>query len=89
LGTTASVGEDGKPVQHGGLLSDIRQLLLESKGRSDGTLALQGSVDGLMAAVHENLYQGAELRNIFSKSRYWQHEPLTHPNAQTRKPSLD
>lgn len=67
LGPSQTVGDDGQPVQQGSLLSEIRQLLVENKGREDGVVALHGSVNGLMAAVEEDIRQGAEMRNGFSK----------------------
>ncbi|KAI0766515.1 hypothetical protein BC629DRAFT_1596351 [Irpex lacteus] len=66
LGPSDVIGEDGQPVQHAGLLADIRQLLAENKGRDENMTALHGSVGGLMAAVQENLQQGAELRSMFN-----------------------
>lgn len=67
LGPVETVGEDGKPVAHGSLLSDVRQLLLESKGRDDSVVALHDSVNGLVVAVQEDLRQTAEVRNTFSE----------------------
>lgn len=62
-----TIGEDGQPAQCGGLLSDIRQLLADNKGRDDNMAVIHGSVNGLMSAVQENLQQSAELRNAFSE----------------------
>ncbi|KAI0690521.1 hypothetical protein BC835DRAFT_1364126 [Cytidiella melzeri] len=67
LGPMQSTTEDGRPIQHNPILSDIRQLLVENKGRDENMLALHGSVNGLMAAVQENLQQGVELRNTFNQ----------------------
>lgn len=67
LGAVQSIGEDGQPSQCGGLLSDVRQLLTDNKGRDDNMATLHGSVNGLMSAVQENLQQSAELRNAFSE----------------------
>ena len=67
LGTTQGVGQDGQPVLQGGLLSDVRQAPVESKGREDGVMALHGSINDLMAAVQEGLRQNAELRHGFSE----------------------
>ena len=67
LGSGQSAGEDGQIVHRAGLLADIRQLLAENKGRDENMAALHSSVNGLVAAVQDNLQQGAELRTVFSK----------------------
>ncbi|GJE97769.1 hypothetical protein PsYK624_139900 [Phanerochaete sordida] len=65
LGTADGLSEDGQPLPPtGGLLSDIRQLLAETSVNSDRVAALQSSVEGLMAAVHDSA-QAAEARNQF------------------------
>ena len=57
LGPVAQeVGPDGQPgVQEGGVLADVHRMLLENKEREDGTAMLHDSVNGLMAAVQEEL----------------------------------
>lgn len=68
LGPRQAVDQDGQPVQQASLLSDIRQLLVENKDREDNVAALHGSVNVLMAAVQDDLRQGAEIRNGLSTS---------------------
>ena len=68
LGPTEVIGEDGQPIPQsgasGGILSEVKQLLMENKGGSDHIAALQASVHGLMSAVHESM-QTAEARGQF------------------------
>lgn len=64
-----SLGND--EVQHAdvagaSLLADIRRLLVENRGREEDTAMLQSSVNGLMAAVQEDLKRNAEARNAIS-----------------------
>lgn len=71
LGPTEALDVNGQPVPrdgtNGGLLSEIRQMLAEDKGRGDHIGALQMSIEGLMAAVQENM-QTAEARGQFRGS---------------------
>ena len=64
LGPGEAVGADGQPLpqEGGGLLTEVRQLLAENRQRGDHVGALQMSVEGLAAAVHESM-QAAEARN--------------------------
>ena len=56
-------------VEHGGLLGDVRHLLLENKERADGEARLGENVQGLMAVVQEDLARrGAESQTALSKS---------------------
>ena len=65
LGSSQAIGEDGQPLHTpGGVLADIKQMLVASKAQGDNVLALEGSVNGLMAAVQENM-QVAEARGHF------------------------
>ncbi|THH31346.1 hypothetical protein EUX98_g2854 [Antrodiella citrinella] len=62
-----SHGEGRGPSQESSnLLSDIRRLLVTSQEREGNTLALEASVNGLVAAVHEELRRGAESRNTLT-----------------------
>ncbi len=47
------------PPPSGNLLSDIRRLLVKNKARDDASNALQASVNGLIAAVQEDLRRNA------------------------------
>ncbi|KAJ3533009.1 hypothetical protein NM688_g7344 [Phlebia brevispora] len=62
------VGPDGQPVQQEGssLLSDVRRLLIESKDRGDGASMLHESVNGMMAAMQDELRRNAESQNAFT-----------------------
>lgn len=51
-----------------GLLSDIQQLLAESKGRDKRTEVLQASVNHLVDVVDEDVRQNVKTRNANSKS---------------------
>lgn len=61
LGPIDAIGEDG---HNGGLLSEVRQMLAESKGRGDNVAALQMSVESLIAAVHEGV-QATDARSQY------------------------
>ncbi|KAI0762106.1 hypothetical protein BD413DRAFT_643915 [Trametes elegans] len=56
--------EDGSPC--GSLLSDIRKFLVQHKEREENTASMQTSVNGLIAAVQEDLRRNAEARNLFT-----------------------
>ena len=58
-------GEDPPPPQ-GGLLSDVRQLLVQNKEREQNAADLHTSVNGLLAAVQEDLRKNAEARHLLS-----------------------
>ncbi|TCD66723.1 hypothetical protein EIP91_001016 [Steccherinum ochraceum] len=63
------VGPDGAPQplqEPPNLLSDVRSLLTVSKEREGNTLALEASVNGLVAVVHEELRRNAESRNALT-----------------------
>ena len=66
--TMQDVGAGESPDGQGsyGLLSDVRSLLATSKEREGNTLALEASVNGLIAAVHDDLRRNAESRNTLS-----------------------
>ncbi|PCH39179.1 hypothetical protein WOLCODRAFT_167840 [Wolfiporia cocos MD-104 SS10] len=57
---------DGEPQPAGSLLSDIRRLLVENKGRDEQVTSLHASVNGLIAAVQEDLRRNAEARNMLT-----------------------
>lgn len=59
-------GEDGVSQPGGSLLADVRKLLTETKGREENSVALHASVNGLIAAVQEDLRKNAEARNVLS-----------------------
>ncbi|OCH92336.1 hypothetical protein OBBRIDRAFT_886367 [Obba rivulosa] len=63
LGTMPT--QDGE-ILHTGLLSDIRTFLAENRAREDNSASLQSSVNGLIAAVHEDLRTNAEARNALT-----------------------
>ena len=56
---------DEQPPQMS-LLADVRQLLLDAKGQEEGSAALHVAVNGLIAAVQEDLRKNAEARNTLS-----------------------
>ncbi|KAI0075117.1 hypothetical protein K474DRAFT_1773484 [Panus rudis PR-1116 ss-1] len=58
--------EAGEGQRRGNLLADIRQFLIQCKEREDNTNILQASVNGLMAAVQEDLRRNAEARNTLT-----------------------
>lgn len=61
-------GENGEPREHSSsLLSDIRMFLVQNQDREESTAMLQASVNGLVAAVQEDLRRNAEARNSLSK----------------------
>ena len=68
----AAPGEDGQiPGEHqehsSSLLSDIRRFLIKNQDREESTAILQASVNGLVAAVQEDLRRNSEARNQLSK----------------------
>jgi len=67
-GSESGESNEGQPPPppSGNLLSDIRRLLVENKARDDDSNALQASVNGLIAAVQEDLRRNAEARNMLS-----------------------
>ena len=58
--------EGGDTTSSGSLLSDIRRFLAQSTEREDSTAVLHTSVNGLVAAVQEDLRRNAEARNLLS-----------------------
>ncbi|KAI0085181.1 hypothetical protein BDY19DRAFT_897093 [Irpex rosettiformis] len=50
LGASKTTRDDGQVVKNDGLLADIRQMLVENKGRDVNVAALHDSVNGLVAA---------------------------------------
>ncbi|KAK7676865.1 hypothetical protein QCA50_020201 [Cerrena zonata] len=59
--------EGGEPREHSSsLLSDIRRFLIKNQDREESTAVLQASVNGLVAAVQEDLRRNAEARNQFT-----------------------
>lgn len=72
LGPAEATDANGQPIPqdgtNGGLLSEVRQLLAENRGRGDQVGELQTSIEGLMAAVREGI-QTAEARGQFRKWR--------------------
>lgn len=55
-------------MEQGGLLGDVRHLLLENKERSEGDARLGENVQGLMAVIQEDLVRrGAEAQTALSK----------------------
>ncbi|EMD37330.1 hypothetical protein CERSUDRAFT_94339 [Gelatoporia subvermispora B] len=63
LGTALTPGGE---VQYAGILSEIRVFLAESRAREDNSASLQASVNGLIAAVQEDLRRNAEARNMLT-----------------------
>lgn len=66
------VGPDGQPVivEQGGLLGDVRHLLLENKERAEGDARLGENVQGLMTAIQEDMARrGAEAQTALSEQR--------------------
>lgn len=60
-------GEDSEgQLPQRSLLADVRQLLLDARGKEEGSAALHAAVNGLMAAVQEDLRKNAEARNALS-----------------------
>ncbi|RPD75328.1 hypothetical protein L226DRAFT_534890 [Lentinus tigrinus ALCF2SS1-7] len=57
---------DGDAPPGSNLLSDIRRLLIENKEREQNTANLHASVNGLMAAVQEDMRHSAETRNMLT-----------------------
>ncbi|KAH9919329.1 uncharacterized protein B0H18DRAFT_1122581 [Fomitopsis serialis] len=55
-----------KELGPGSLLADVRKLLVEAKGKEEGSVALHAAVNGLIAAVHEDLKKNAEARNMLT-----------------------
>ncbi|KAI0665931.1 hypothetical protein C8Q78DRAFT_1198711 [Trametes maxima] len=58
--------EEGDAPPAGSLLSDIRRFLVQHKEREENTTVLHNSVNGLMAAVQEDLRRNAEARNLLT-----------------------
>lgn len=58
--------EEGDSQRGSSLLTHIRKLLVEIKGREDNSVVLHASVNGLIAAVQEDLKQNAEARNTLT-----------------------
>ncbi|KAI1795657.1 hypothetical protein LXA43DRAFT_881482 [Ganoderma leucocontextum] len=58
-------GEEPPPPQ-GGLLSDIRLLLVQNQEREQNAAGLHQSVNGLLAAVQEDLRKNAEARHLLT-----------------------
>lgn len=61
------IPQDGE-APPGNLLSDIRRLLVQHQERDEHTATLHTSVNGLVAAVQEDMRRNAEARNQISKS---------------------
>ncbi|OSD07108.1 hypothetical protein PYCCODRAFT_796250 [Trametes coccinea BRFM310] len=59
-----SSGEEGKPS--GNLLSEIRRFLAQHSEREQSAANLSASVNGLVAAVQEDLQRNAEARNVLT-----------------------
>lgn len=59
-------GEEDSSPATGSLLSDIRRLLVHNKEREKNAADLHASVNGLVAAVQEDLRRNAEARNLMS-----------------------
>ena len=51
-------------------MSDIKQLLIENKEREHNTANLHASVNGLIAAVQEDMRHSAETRSMLSAYRF-------------------
>lgn len=71
LGCDPSANEH-RNIGHGsdapnGLIANVRQLLEESKEREEQTMALQASVNGLLAIVREDARQSAKSREKMSQ----------------------
>ncbi|CCL99099.1 uncharacterized protein FIBRA_01113 [Fibroporia radiculosa] len=69
LGYASDVQElanEGEPKSSGNLLADIRQLLIQNRDREENSATLHASVNGLIAAVQEDLRKNAEARNMLT-----------------------
>ncbi|KZT10708.1 uncharacterized protein LAESUDRAFT_346053 [Laetiporus sulphureus 93-53] len=62
----AESAEGEEPRSSGTLLGDIRRLLIENQSREEQSTALHASVNGLIAAVQEDLRKNAEARNMLT-----------------------
>ncbi|KAH9859073.1 hypothetical protein C2E23DRAFT_855733 [Lenzites betulinus] len=60
------VGADGETPAQGNLLSDIRRLLVQHQEREENAVTLNSSVNGLVAAVQEDMRRNAEARNLLT-----------------------
>lgn len=60
------IPQDGE-APPGNLLSDIRRLLVQHQERDEHTATLHTSVNGLVAAVQEDMRRNAEARNQISE----------------------
>ncbi|TFY62053.1 hypothetical protein EVJ58_g4106 [Rhodofomes roseus] len=59
--------EDGQEQPpKGSLLADVRKLLVEAKGKEESSVVLHAAVNGLIAAVQEDLKKNAEARNMLT-----------------------
>ncbi|KAL6310398.1 hypothetical protein BKA93DRAFT_755888 [Sparassis latifolia] len=63
-GNTEGGDREGQPVS--GVLADLRSLLAEAKGREDDSATLHASVNGLIAAVQEEMRRNAEARDVLT-----------------------
>ncbi|KAH9942484.1 uncharacterized protein BXZ73DRAFT_74735 [Epithele typhae] len=60
------LGDEGEPklvYESGGLLSDVRKLLVQNMEREQSNVELHASMGGLIAAVQEDMRRNAETRN--------------------------
>ncbi|KAI0630124.1 hypothetical protein C8Q77DRAFT_1136552 [Trametes polyzona] len=57
---------EGEAPPGGSLLSDIRRLLVQHKEREEQAVTLHSSVNGLVAAVQEDMRRNAEARNLMT-----------------------
>ncbi len=58
--------EGEEPPPQGGLLFDVKRLLVQNKEREQNAADLHASVNGLLAAVQEDLRKNAEARHMLS-----------------------
>ena len=62
--------QDGKNQEGGpeSLVSGLQRLLAESKKRDRDNVNLHSSIDGLIAAMNEDMRKNAEMRSAYSQS---------------------
>lgn len=80
LEPTQALDPEGQlvPQEESSLLADVRKLLVENMERDSGASMLHESVNGLMAAVQEDMRRNAENQNAFSE-----HHPYFDGNGCT------
>ncbi len=77
-GSEEAPGEGDAPLPGTNLLSDIRRLLVENQARDQNTANLHASVNGLIAAVQDDMRHSAETRSMLSTYRFTTFVHHTH-----------